>query len=238
MHRAIAAASRWRSPSRRRARSSRPIARKCRRDEARHHLHGRESRQQGRLRVVVSAGHDAAVGRNGSHADDDLDPAAGHAVDGASLSRCLSRHRRRLLLSRGGAGRIRADVRAASIGRLELHRRFRRRSVAAKVVRHRSARTPGGSKSFSTITATPRSTMPARRNQRSSSCVSTSRRRTRSTRRRSTRRSSSSSTANTRSACGRSGFRRPRRRACTACPTTRATRRSTTTSRQRTWIFC
>jgi hypothetical protein len=31
-------------------------------------------------------GHDAAVGRNGSHADDDLDPAAGYAVDGASLS--------------------------------------------------------------------------------------------------------------------------------------------------------
>ena len=99
---------------------------------------------------------------------------------------------------------------AASVGRLELHRRLRRRDVAARSGTTPSARTPGGSRSSSTTTATPPSTMPARRNRRSSSCASTSRRRIRSTRRRSTRRSSSCSTASIRSACGRSAFRAPR----------------------------
>ena len=45
-----------------------------------------------------------------ARADDDLDPAAGHAVDGAPLPRRVSRDRRRVLLPRRRAGRRRADA--------------------------------------------------------------------------------------------------------------------------------
>ena len=102
-----------------------------------------------------------------------------------------------------------------------------------------SARTPGGSKSFSTTTATPPSTMPAPRNRRSSSCVCTSRRRIRNTRCRSTRRSSSS--LDSQYPIGLWPQRFPQgaaASACTGCRTTPATRPSTTMWRPRTWIFC
>ena len=142
-----------------------------------------------------------------ARADDDLDPAAGHAVDGPSVSRRVSRDRRRVLLPRRRAGRRRADLGAASrraAGTTSPTSPARRRCASGTTP---SARTPGGSRSSSTTRATPRSTTRARPNRRSSSCACTSRSATRSTSRRSTRRSSSSSTASIRSAPGRSAFR-------------------------------
>ena len=73
--------------------------------------------------------------------DEDLDPAARHADDGAPVPRRVSRHGRRVLLPGGRTGGGRADLGPAPCRRMELRRRLRRRSLAATTGTTRSART-------------------------------------------------------------------------------------------------
>ena len=131
------------------------------------------------------------------------------------------------------------DAGAASVRRMELHRRLRRRGVAARSGTTPSARTPGASKSSSTTTATRRSTMPARRNRRSSSCGCTSRRRI--AKYKAPLDKAIKFVLDSQYPIGVWPQRFPQaptRRRCTACPTTPASRPSMTTWQPRTWISC
>ena len=142
--------------------------------------------------------------------DDDLGAAAGHGDDGPSVPRRLSRDRRRLLLPRPRTKAADALI-AGQLPhrRLELFHRFRRAEASTRrLVRRRSAATPGGSRNSSIIGATPRSTMPApRRRCKLLLRLYVEKRDAKYRAGRSTRRSTSSSTANIRSAAGRSAIR-------------------------------
>ena len=99
-------------------------------------LHGRGGVLPRRLRLVLRAGSQPAVRRDGGLSHDVLDPAAGHALRRPRLSRRLPRHRRRALLPGRLPHRHGGEAGPARRGRLELHPRLRRRGVAQALVRH------------------------------------------------------------------------------------------------------
>ncbi len=86
--------------------------------------------------MELPARHVAPLGRDGGARDHDLVAAAGHFEHGARVPRRLSRHRRRVLLPRGGAGGRRAHLGPASERWLELRGGLRRRPQLARLVRH------------------------------------------------------------------------------------------------------
>ena len=105
-----------------------PATQGTRRDEAGRRLHGRDACPTA-ARYVWSYLPDLSpdLGRDGGQAHDVLDPAARHALGGPRAARRLPRDRRRALLRSRRTHRAGAGRGAASLRRLELHPRLRRR---------------------------------------------------------------------------------------------------------------